>query len=112
MTTANGTNNGRTARKSLADQIDRLDNILDGLDEALHGAITDALKEVVAQVVSQAVQSAVTEVLPPPAPEPKPTLTDKLKSAGSVLCAKAHQGASFAKEKLCQGAALACSAGK
>ena len=36
--------NGLPARKSLAEQIDRLDRILDGLAEALHDSITDAAR--------------------------------------------------------------------
>ena len=66
MTTANGTLNARTARKSLADQIDRLDGILDGLAEALNESVADAVKDVTAETVRQAVHAAVTEVLSSP----------------------------------------------
>ncbi len=50
--------NGR-ARKSLADQIDRLDGILDGLADALNQAVAEAVKEAVAV----AVRAAVAETL-------------------------------------------------
>ncbi len=66
MTTSNGTLNARTARKSLADQIDRLDGILDGLAEALNESIADAVKGVIAQAVRSAVETAVKEVLSSP----------------------------------------------
>jgi hypothetical protein len=55
MTTSTRPESNGKARKSLADQIDRLDGILDGLDSALSGAVRDA--------VEQAVQSVMTELL-------------------------------------------------
>ena len=77
--------NGR-ARKSLAEQIDRLDAILDGLSEALQGAVTSAVTEAVSLAVKEAVQGVLAELLtnpalqeklreaaaPPPAAEPPP----------------------------------------
>jgi hypothetical protein len=42
-TTTRAANNGRE-RKPLADQIHRLDQILDGLGEALRGAVAKAVK--------------------------------------------------------------------
>jgi hypothetical protein len=60
------TTNGR-ARKSLAEQIDRLDAILDGLAENLNAAVADAVagavKEAVTVAVQEAVHAAVLEVL-------------------------------------------------
>jgi hypothetical protein len=122
MTTANGTLNARTARKSLADQIDRLDTILDGLAEALNESIADAVKDVIAETVRQAVHAAVTEVLsspdllraalekhapvatlsePPPAPEAKPpTVKENVVRIASGLCEKVKRAASLVKEKL------------
>ena len=122
MTTANGTLNARTARKSLADQIDRLDGILDGLAEALNESVADAVKDVIAETVRQAVHAAVTEVLsspdlmraalekhapvatlsePPPAPHvQKPTLKERISHVASGLGAKVEQAASLVKEKL------------
>jgi hypothetical protein len=46
-------------RKTLANQIDRLDGILDGLDAALAGAVQEAVE----QAVKQAVQSVLAEML-------------------------------------------------
>jgi hypothetical protein len=61
MTTTT-TTNGRT-RKSLAEQIDRLDAILDGLADALNEAVADAVKDAVTAAVQEAVHAAVVEVL-------------------------------------------------
>jgi hypothetical protein len=93
MTTTT-TTNGR-ARKSLADQLDRLDGILDGLSEALNEAVATAVRDAVKEAVQEAVAATVHEVLtneqlqrrlrelrepptPPPAPKqsgrPKPLL--------------------------------------
>ena len=129
MTTANGTLNARTARKSLADQIDRLDGILDGLAEALNESVADAVKDVIAETVRQAVHAAVTEVLsspdllratlekhapppadpmPPPQTQPKPpTLKENVARIGNRLCEKVEQAASLAREKLTSAARLA-----
>jgi hypothetical protein len=127
-TTTNG--NGRTMRKSLADQIDRLDGILDGLAEALNESVAQAVRDVITHAVTEAVQAAVTEVLscpdllraalarqepPPPAPEPTPpapTLKERIKGAAGKACAKAKELAAQAKEKVQQAASLACAAGK
>jgi hypothetical protein len=124
MTTANGIANTRTARKSLADQIDRLDNILDGLAESLNESVADAVKDVIAQVVGRAVETAVKEVLSspellhaalekhaPPAPSPQSaapktdrrSITDSLKRGWSWLCGEATQAASHVKKTLGQG---------
>jgi hypothetical protein len=69
-----------TQRKSLSQQLDRLDSILDGLAESLNGAVADAVRDAVGQAVSVAVQEAVRQVLaqpelvrrlaPPPAEAP------------------------------------------
>jgi hypothetical protein len=53
---------GRT-RKSLAEQIDRLDAILDGLAENLNAAVVDAVAGAVKDAVQKAVHAAVVEVL-------------------------------------------------
>jgi hypothetical protein len=130
MTTTTQHSNGRTVRKSLADQIDRLDTILDGLADALNESVADAVKEVIGRAVSEAVQAAVAEVLsspellraalarhepPAPAPEPAPpapTLKEKLKGAAAKACEKVKAAASQVKEKVRQAASLACAAGK
>jgi hypothetical protein len=51
--------NGRTERKSLAGQLDRLDAILDGLADGLNEAVAAAVK----QAVVVAVEAAVRELL-------------------------------------------------
>src|SRR5262249_45417893 len=56
-----------TARKSLAQQIDRLDNILDGLADALNEAVSAAVKEAVGLAVKEAVRGVLTEVFTNPA---------------------------------------------
>jgi hypothetical protein len=72
--------NGR-ARKSLAEQIDRLDGILDGLADALNEAVAGAVKEAVGLAVKEAVQAVLTEVLANPQlqqrlrPAPVPEVT-------------------------------------
>jgi hypothetical protein len=134
MTTANGTMKARTARKSLGDQIDRLDNILDGLADALNESVADAVKDVIAETVRQAVHAAVAEVLsspdllhaalekhapmpadsvPPTAPRPEPpTVKENVARIGNRLCAKVKQAASLAKEKLREVCAAASAAVK
>jgi hypothetical protein len=54
-------------RKSLADQLDRLDAILDGLANALNESVAGAVKEAVGLAVKEAVQAVLTEVLANPA---------------------------------------------
>jgi hypothetical protein len=61
-TTMNG-----NVRKSLAEQIDRLDTILDGLAEGLTGAVADAVRATVGLAVKEAVQAVLIEVLSNPA---------------------------------------------
>jgi hypothetical protein len=51
--------NGRSERKSLASQLDRLDRILDGLADGLNEAVATAVKE----AVVVAVEAAVRELL-------------------------------------------------
>lgn len=60
----NGSN--RTQRKTLAAQIDRLDEILTGLGDKLNDSIALSMKDVVSEVVREAVQTAVREVLSSP----------------------------------------------
>ena len=70
------TNNTTRPRKNLADQIDRLDSILDGLSENLNEAVATAVKEAVTTGVQQAIVEVLTnpELLqllhPPKPPEP------------------------------------------
>src|SRR4051812_25721412 len=60
------TTNGRTTRKSLAQQLDRLDSILDGLSEGLNEAIAGAVQQATTTAVEQAVRQALVEVLSNP----------------------------------------------
>src|SRR6202011_2166360 len=64
MTTKVNTNG--QARKSLAEQIDRLDAMLDGLADGLNDAVAAAVKEAVGVAVQQAVQTVVREMLTSP----------------------------------------------
>ena len=66
MTTTTTNADGR-ARKSLAEQIDRLDAILDRLSEALEGAVSAAVTQAVGVAVKEAVQGVLAEVLTNPA---------------------------------------------
>jgi hypothetical protein len=108
--------NGRQ-RKSLAEQIDRLDAILDGLSDALQGAVSQAVREAVSVAVKEAVRAVLTEILsnaelqeklrgpagpPPPAPEPKPASTpgSRLKERLSRLGGRAHALLQWAGSRL------------
>src|SRR6516162_10165034 len=57
--------NGRV-RKSLAEQIDRLDGILDGLAEGLNEAIVAAVKEAAGAAVQEAVRAVLSALLANP----------------------------------------------
>ena len=61
MTSATSANGAQ--RKSLAEQIDRLDAILDGLAEGINGTVVAAVQEAVQGAVQLAVRTAVVEVL-------------------------------------------------
>jgi hypothetical protein len=113
MTSATSANGAQ--RKSLAEQIDRLDVILDGLADALNESVADAVKDVVGRVVREAVEATIREVLgspellraaldrnaepapqpqPTPAPEPRQrTLKELLKAARACVTEKASQAA-------------------
>src|ERR1700722_10539184 len=54
------------ARKSLAEQIDRLDAMLDGLADGLNDAVAAAVKDAVGLAVQQAVQAVMREMLTSP----------------------------------------------
>jgi hypothetical protein len=60
------TTNSDGSRKSLAQQIDRLDAILDGLADALQGAVAAAVQQAVGTAVREAVQAVLVEVLSDP----------------------------------------------
>lgn len=84
MTTATSTN-GR-GRKSLASQIDRLDQVLDGLAENLNEAVATAVKEAVQATLVELVTNPVVRArlqgtVPPAAPPAKPSLAGRLGQA-------------------------------
>jgi hypothetical protein len=76
--------NGRTQRKTLSAQLDRLDSTLDGLAEALNGAVAAAVKEAVAGAVREAVQAVLSEVLA------NPDLVSRLRSQRAPAAAPAQ----------------------
>src|ERR1700736_5087285 len=94
-TTMNG-----NVRKSLAEQIDRLDGILDGLAEGLSGAVADAVRDAVHGAVAVAVQAGLTnpelrrqlaptaETARPTAPA-RPGVVARLAGAGKALVGRA-----------------------
>jgi hypothetical protein len=61
MTTTTLTSNG--SRRTLAAEIDRLDDILDGLSNSLSEAVADAIKTTAGQELRQAAREAVREAL-------------------------------------------------
>lgn len=111
--TATTISNGR-ARKSLEQQIDRLDAILDGLAEALNGAVADAVKEAVGVAVQEAVRAVLKEVLTNPelaratAPkaEEKPRRSFP-RRAWSWTAGKVCAAGRLAKQAVCSGWSVA-----
>src|SRR5262245_40734310 len=97
----------KKARKSLSEQIDRLDSLLDGLADNLNAAVADAVRDAVGGAVREAVQATLLELLahpeiksllrsatasfsapPPPKPplgdtEGRPTLRERLAAAST-----------------------------
>jgi hypothetical protein len=61
--------NGRAARPSLGDQLDRLDGILNGLADALNQSVTAAVSTAVGNVVREAVEAATRELAARSAPQ-------------------------------------------
>ncbi|HVS36388.1 MAG TPA: hypothetical protein VMS17_12550 [Gemmataceae bacterium] len=59
-------NSNGQARKSLSEQIDRLDAMLDGLAEGLNEAVAMVVKEAVGMAVKEAVQAVLREALANP----------------------------------------------
>ncbi len=81
MTTKTNTNG--QVRKSLAEQIDRLDGMLDGLSEGLTDAVASAVKDAVGAAVQQAVQAVLREVLS------RPEMLARLQAAAPVTASPA-----------------------
>jgi hypothetical protein len=77
--------NGRpqVQRRQLADQLDRLDLILDGLADALNGAVADAARIAARAAVLESLAAA--DRRPPVPAEPIPTLWVRLKAALASL---------------------------
>src|SRR5262249_49351399 len=57
------TNTINRPRKNLADQINRLDSILDGLSDNLNEAVASAVQQTVAAAVKEAVTTGVTQAI-------------------------------------------------
>ena len=110
-------NVGRTQRRNLATEIDRLDGILDGLDEALAGSVETAVRDIVGQVVRETVEATIKEVLSnpelirsaiaqhdpvatPTPQQPRRTLKEALKEKLAALFHKATEKAVQAKRGL------------
>jgi hypothetical protein len=100
------TTNGKL-RKSLAEQIDRLDAILDGLSAALNESVAAAVKEAVGLAVREAIQAVMTEVFANPTvlellhgvgSQPvKVSVGERLRTAWGFVTAKAKAAASSCK---------------
>src|SRR5436305_8013350 len=108
------------ARKSLADQIDRLDAILDGLAEALSGAVADTVREAVGLAVTEAVRAVLAEVLTNPAfaarladrsaappPPAGPAWRDRLRAAGRIVRTTTAATAGWLGRQLARSAVVA-----
>jgi len=100
--------NGR-ARKSLADQIDRLDRLLDGLADGLNEAIADAVSLAVSRAVQEAVQAVLREVLT--RPELLARVTGTLPDGPSTDTAPAPVRLSL-RDRMCRAGAFVASGGR
>jgi hypothetical protein len=114
MTTITTNPNGRT-RKSLAEQIDRRDAILDGLSDALVGAVASAVQEAAGRAVKEAVQAVLAETLtnpavreqalpadaPPASPKASPSVLRPLARLASWLGARARSCVQACAAGLC-----------
>ncbi len=75
--TATATMNGKPQRKQLADQLDRLDGVIDALADGLNQAVIDAAREGTRLAVKDAIVEIMTNpelraMLAPARPEPTP----------------------------------------
>jgi hypothetical protein len=97
MTTTTQIPTNGQMRKTLASQLDRMDQMLDGLSEGLNEAVAAAVQAAVGQAVRAAVQEALREVLANPelrrrltnggeavAPPPAPPTPPKGADAGAA----------------------------
>lgn len=138
MTVTTHVPNGR-ARKSLADQIDRLDGILDGLADGLNEAVAAVVQESVGIAVREAVQAVLGQLLsnpavlarlqgsPAPASTTRPAATTRVFGAvgtaiGSAYgrigagiqqgCRQVHGLTAYLWHCTCQGVGAACNVGR
>ena len=80
----------KKVRKSLSEQIDRLDSLLDGLADNLNAAVADAVRDAVGGAVREAVQATLLELLAHP--EIKSLLQAATASAMQLLADVASDG--------------------
>lgn len=116
--TATATMNGKPQRKQLADQLDRLDGIIDALADGLNQAVIDAAREGTRLAVKDAIVEIMTnpelrallaparpEPTPAPVPMPPETVTPEPKKPGLWTRIKAKVAA--ARDALTGAAAKA-----
>src|SRR5262245_20919041 len=107
------TNYTTRPRKNLADQIDRLDSILDGLSENLNEAVATAVKEAVTTGVRQAVIEVLTNpelqqlLRPPTPPVPDPAPAE---STGGGFLGRLRLAVLGTAKRVAQAAVRAASA--
>jgi hypothetical protein len=106
--------NGKAERKSLAQQIDRLDLILDGLADGLNEAVADAVQRAVAVAVEAALRellaSAELQRRLRPEPAARPGLLRRAASAlwhGLVSAGKGCWGCAAVLARRCRAKATA-----
>ncbi len=63
---ATATSNGKAPRKTLADQLDRLDGIIDALATGLNETVAEVVKQAVTVAVQQAIEGVVQAVVQNP----------------------------------------------
>jgi hypothetical protein len=90
---SNSTTNGRVQRKSLASQLDRLDNTIDALADGLNKAVADAVREAVAEAIETVVRQVLSnpellrqlagQLTPPPPARVSPQ-TPKARPGGII----------------------------
>jgi hypothetical protein len=122
--TATVTPNGKPQRKQLADQLDRLDGIIDALAEGLNEAVAEACREGTRLAVKDAVVEILTNpelrallaphapAASPPAPAPvaepkKPGVWSRIKARAAALRAAAGAVVTRAKEAVIRRCVIA-----